>query len=190
MQLLNKKRVVLFSWLFLVLAVTVWCWLNPQYLTQEYWHDALEGTGIIAWVIFAAILLIRGFFLIPSTPFVIAAGIIFQDQSIVAFTVALSCIIISGVMIYGFSEWLGFDSYFKEKYPKQIQRLQNVLSRFGTPIVATWSFTPVVPTDLICYVAGTLKMPFWQFILGLVIGEGILVALCIFGSQEILGFFA
>ena len=34
-----------------------------------------------------------------------------------------------------------------------------------------WAACPFVPTDLICYVAGTLRMNFTRFMLGLALGK-------------------
>ncbi|MFT4602287.1 MAG: putative membrane protein YdjX (TVP38/TMEM64 family), partial [Arenicella sp.] len=38
-----------------------------------------------------------------------------------------------------------------------------------------WSFFPLVPTDLICYIAGIVKMPLRYLLIGVGLGELILV---------------
>ena len=47
-------------------------------------------------------------------------------------------------------------------------------------IVIAWSFFPLVPTDVICYVAGIVKMPYRYLILGVLIGEVVLIYLYVF----------
>ena len=44
-------------------------------------------------------------------------------------------------------------------------------SRKSTWFVLAWSFFPLVPTDLICYVAGIVKMPFRSMFIGVFVGE-------------------
>ena len=52
-------------------------------------------------------------------------------------------------------------------------------------IVAGWSFFPLVPTDVICYVAGIAKMSFKKMVMALLFGEIPLVTTYIFLGVEI-----
>jgi membrane protein YqaA with SNARE-associated domain len=52
-----------------------------------------------------------------------------------------------------------------------------------------WSFAPVVPTDVICYVAGTVRMNFLKFVSAMTLGEGIIVGLIIYGGKEVMNVF-
>ena len=45
------------------------------------------------------------------------------------------------------------------------------MRRRGLAIVVGWSVFPFVPTDAICYVAGTLRMPIGRFLLGVTLGK-------------------
>ncbi len=38
-----------------------------------------------------------------------------------------------------------------------------------------WTVLPVVPSDLICYTAGILRISFWRFLFALALGESVLV---------------
>ena len=56
--------------------------------------------------------------------------------------------------------------------------------RIAGPIVILWSFFPLAPTDLVCYVCGALKVDLKKCLLGVVIGEGAICAIYIFmGTQ-------
>jgi uncharacterized membrane protein YdjX (TVP38/TMEM64 family) len=55
-----------------------------------------------------------------------------------------------------------------------------------TTIVTAWSFLPIVPTDLICYVCGVMKIPFGRFMAGVLIGEGAICAIYIFAGHGLL----
>jgi uncharacterized membrane protein YdjX (TVP38/TMEM64 family) len=71
---------------------------------------------------------------------------------------------------------------FESRYPEETRKVKGALKRKELPIIAGWSFFPVVPTDLIIYVASTLKIPLWKCLLGVLIGEGTLNAFYIFSA--------
>lgn len=83
--------------------------------------------------------------------------------------------------LYYFSDALGFSEKLEKKYPEKLNRWHARLnSPKSTLIVIAWSFFPLVPTDLICYVAGIVKMPFKFMLLGVFIGEIILISLYVY----------
>lgn len=65
-------------------------------------------------------------------------------------------------------------------------RIKQAIDTYGFYAVMIWSFAPVVPTDLICYVAGTVQMNFWKFVFALSIGEGLIVGAVVYGGTEII----
>jgi uncharacterized membrane protein YdjX (TVP38/TMEM64 family) len=78
-------------------------------------------------------------------------------------------IVFSGILIYRFSDVMGFDEAFTRHTDSY--QVKKAIEKYGFFAVALWSFAPVVPTDLICYVAGTVRMSFWRFIFALALGE-------------------
>jgi polyvinyl alcohol dehydrogenase (cytochrome) len=66
-------------------------------------------------------------------------------------------------------------------------RVRAALERHPTAIVTAWSFLPVVPTDLICYVCGVMRIRFGRVMLGVLVGEGAICAIYIFAGQTLLG---
>jgi uncharacterized membrane protein YdjX (TVP38/TMEM64 family) len=54
--------------------------------------------------------------------------------------------------------------------------LRALLARRELPIVITWSFFPFAPTDLVCYVCGTLKIDVRKCLFGVTLGEGAICA--------------
>ncbi len=75
-------------------------------------------------------------------------------------------------MIYYFSELLGFDEYFEKKSPETVHKINAKLEHpLGFLFVAGWAFFPFVPTDLVCYLAGTTRMNFAKFIAAIFVGE-------------------
>jgi uncharacterized membrane protein YdjX (TVP38/TMEM64 family) len=61
-----------------------------------------------------------------------------------------------------------------------------LINRYELPIIIAWSFFPLAPTDLICYVCGVPRVRFWKFLLGVTIGEGAICAIYIYGGDQIL----
>ena len=47
-------------------------------------------------------------------------------------------------------------------------------------MIVGWSFFPLAPTDLICYVCGALQVGFWKCIVGVCLGEGAICGIYIF----------
>jgi uncharacterized membrane protein YdjX (TVP38/TMEM64 family) len=64
--------------------------------------------------------------------------------------------------------------------------VRAALKHSPTTIVTAWSFLPIVPTDLICYVCGVMKISFSRFMAGVLIGEGAICALYIFAGSQLL----
>ena len=93
-------------------------------------------------------------------------------------------------MIYYFSEFLGFDEYFEDHKPELTHKIKAKLEHpLGFVFVAAWAFFPLVPTDLVCYLAGTTRMDFREFIAAVGMGELILCVCYIFLGGTLLGHF-
>jgi len=138
-------------------------------------------TGYAAYFLIGCV---RGFTLIPSTSLVLLAIPIFPPIPLFALT--LAGILISSTSIYYFSDSLHLDALFERKHKVRVEKLKNVLQRNSTLIVFTWSLFPLVPTDLICYVCGVLRIDFRKFLLGVFLGEGAICGFYIFlGSYVI-----
>ena len=68
-------------------------------------------------------------------------------------------------------------------------RVKKAIEKYGFFAVMFWSFAPIVPTDVICYIAGTVRMKLWKFVLALSIGEGVIVSIIVYGGREVMRYF-
>ena len=127
---------------------------------------------------------VRGFTLIPST-YLVLAGIPFFPP-VLLLLLTLVGILVSSTCIYFFSEWLGLEEILNRRHARGIARLKSLLQRHGLPIIIGWSFFPIAPTDIICYVCGVLRTDFRKFLLGVGLGEGGICALYIFFGDSCL----
>ncbi|HQY67278.1 MAG TPA: VTT domain-containing protein [Pyrinomonadaceae bacterium] len=190
-----KKPVLIVRWIL----ISVWLSIPIGFLSF-YLYDppAFSAEGITeflhnfkhgVWLIYIALSAFRGFTLLPSTPLVLAGTMLFPSHPFAVLAVSMAGILLSSTMIYYFSEFLGFDDYFEEHKPELSHNIKQRLEQpFGFLIVAGWAFFPFIPTDLVCYLAGTTRMHFGKFISAVAIGESILCSIYIFFGGSILRF--
>ncbi len=180
----NKIKYSIISvWVVFILGSLYFYFFDNNFLSSKF--ESISGSSIIlGYIIFLIAGCLRGFTLIPVTYFIFAGVLLFPFWPL--YMMILIGVFASSICVYYFSHYLDFDSYFEKKYPKQIEKIKDVLKRHELPIVIFWSFAPFLPTDLICYVCGTLKIDVRKFILGVMIGEGVSCLGYVFIGKQIL----
>lgn len=168
-------------WLLSIIVVGTYSLLNPHLYDPDNIVSFIEKFGSHLLVFYIIFSLLRGFFFVPSTPFVIAGSALFPGEYIWVLLITMTGVIFSSTLLYFFSDSLGFSHFFKKKYPKRINQIENYFNkRNAIFFVIGWSFFPFVPTELISYVAGITKMPYKFMISGIIIGEFILMYAAIY----------
>jgi uncharacterized membrane protein YdjX (TVP38/TMEM64 family) len=138
-------------------------------------------------IVYLAISALRGFTLLPSTPLVLAGTLLYPDQPWLVLAISISGILISSSLIYFFSDALGFTHYFETRKPAAVATVRRRLEHpWGLAFISLWAFFPLVPTDAVCYVAGSTKVRFHKFLLAVLGGELVLCSLYIFTGSSIL----
>lgn len=183
------RMVCLAVWLMAILAGVGSYLMYPQAFTAENIAAFLLRFQGEIWLVYLAMSTLRGFSLLPSTPLVIAGTLLFPGQSLAVLSVSIVGILLSSSMIYAFSEYLGFSDFFENHKPELTHRIRARLERpTGCLFVAVWAFFPLVPTDLVCYLAGTTRMNYWKFIAAVWAGEMILCSFYIFFGGAMLNY--
>ena len=155
--------------------------LNPELITADNLVVVIQKFKDEILLLYILLTLIRGFFLIPSTPFVIGGGILFPNQLLLILLISILGVLFSATALYYFSDLLGFSNYLESKFPSKITILKKKLNTpRSTLLIACWSIFPFVPTDIICYVAGILKTPIKNVLFGVFFGEVILCSLYVY----------
>jgi uncharacterized membrane protein YdjX (TVP38/TMEM64 family) len=179
------KRLRLILWI--VFAATLLYLYNAH---AGGWSDEFRGLAasstLVGYALYLLLGSVRGFTLIPCTNLVLVAIPLFPPGPL--FVLTLLGIAISSASIYYFAESLHIAEYFEARHPEKVARVRAAIARHPTTIVAAWSFLPVAPTDLICYVCGAMEIPFGRFMLGVLVGEGAICATYIFAGQALLDF--
>lgn len=171
----------------------VWALFVAAFAFLYYRYSSLWGTELTqlaassAWLAYGLYLLlgaVRGFALIPVTNLLVLAIPLFPPVPL--FLMTLVGIAISSACIYLFAGSLKLGEYLRRKHVRHMEKLESALRRNPATIVTAWSFLPVVPTDLICYVCGVMRVSFRRFLLGVLAGEGAICAVYIFAGASLL----
>ena len=174
-------------WLAAILTGLVTYFAYPQQFTAERIAAFLIRFQGEIWLVYMAMSALRGFTLLPSTPLVLAGTLLFPGQPFAVLAVSITGILLSSTMIYFFSEFFGFSDFFESHKPELTHKMRAKLEHpAGFAFVAVWAFFPLVPTDLVCYVAGTTKMSFVKFIAAVFTGELVLCVLYIFSGNYLM----
>ncbi len=169
---MRYRRVLTYVWVAAVLAVAGWYLSSPESFTAEHFQRILKGWGPWAFPGFVAASVLRGPLLIPSTPLVLAGGAFFPEAVPAVLVVSMLGIVASATLLYRFPGFAGYDRMLQARYPEKLERLRGRLtSPWAVWFVAGWAFFPAVPTDLICYAAGLVRMPYARMITGIIVGE-------------------
>lgn len=169
-----------------VLFVAAFAFLYYRY-SSSWGSELTELAASSAWLAFGVYLVlgaVRGFALIPVTNLLVLAIPLFPPVPLLLMT--LVGIAISSACIYLFAGSLKLGEFLRRKHAKHMSKLETALSRNPATIVTAWSFLPIVPTDLICYVCGVMKVSFRRFLLGVLAGEGAICAVYIFAGAGLL----
>lgn len=156
---------------------------NRHYFTQEAIAAFLLQYRQQVWLVYFSICVLRGIFLLPSTPFLFAGILIFKDSPLLLFGIFMLSIFVVAAFIYYAAGYLRFSGL---SAASKLQRIQQGLQRKQSFwLILGWAFMPVTPTDLICYAAGLLRIRFWHFMLPLLLGETVICALYIINGKLI-----
>jgi len=171
-------RYGLFALWIAVAGGALYLYFFKREAVQAELRDALSASFWIASLSYLLIGALRAFTLVPATFPLLVAMPFFDPWVLLALTIP--CIGISSSICYWFAEALHMDELFERKYPRQIGRLKALLQRYQLAIIIGWSFLLFLPTDVLCYVCGSLKINYKKFLVGVIIGEGTVYAIYIF----------
>ena len=181
------RKVIIGIWISLIIGGLISYFAWPDVFKPESIACFLREFQNEALLVYLFISIARGFTLLPSTPLVLAGTLIFPASPWIVLLVSIIGIVISSSLIYWFSDFLGFDEYFESKKPHYVQTIRTKLEHpLGLGYVSLWAFFPLVPTDAVCYVAGTIRMHYAKFIAAVFVGELILCTCYVFGGGHLL----
>lgn len=180
------KGIATWIWVALVLVVGVLWITEPERFSQAGVQELMARWGQWAFAGFVVASFLRGPLLIPSTPVVLAGGALFPDRLGLVILVSMAGIVFSAAFLYRFPGFAGYDEKLAARYPAQLAKLQGHLQKPRAVLFVTlWAFFPAVPTDLICYAAGLVRMPMGRLLTGIVAGELPLVTFYVLAGRQV-----
>lgn len=180
---MSHRIPVLILWLAL-LGMALFTYVFHRDALSNLFLELSGSPPVWAYVAYLALGCLRGFTLIPATYLVVAG--MFVLPPVPLYVLTLAGIVVSSAAVYYFAEAMRFDQFFARRYGPQVARLRALMTRRELPIVIAWSFFPIAPTDLVCYVCGALRVDLKKCLLGVTIGEGAICAVYIFlGGQAL-----
>lgn len=164
--------------------------LYVYFFHSDFFQNQLEQivhTSIyLAYAVLLLLSLVRGFTLIPVTYLIILGLLFFPPLPL--FVIIISGVIISSASVYYFFKFLDLDTLFEKKYANQIDQVRRALEKNELPIIIGWSMFPFLPTDVICYICGTLEVDIKKLLLGVFIGESVMSGAYIFFGHYLLDY--
>lgn len=172
MMIETGKKVIYTIWILCILSVGVIYLYRPELFSAERLVEFLTNFQTELLLTYTVLTFVRGFFLIPSTPFVIGGAMLFPDMLALVLFISMGGVLFSTACVYYFSDLIGFSGYLEKKFPNGTEQWKSRLQQpQALAIVVGWAFFPLVPTDLISYAGGIIKMPFRYIFIGVLIGE-------------------
>lgn len=179
----RKKEILKWLWISIIAITVIAYILNPSFFSNNTIAAFITKFSGYAWSIYFLIHILRGFVLLPSTPLIFAGIILFPNDLIWVLIVSLIGILASSLLIFYCSDKLGFSKLFKSKTSKLKVIEEKLSGKHSFYYILGWAFLPIVPTDLICYVSGALKVKLPIFISSIFLGELVLCSIYIFGAS-------
>ena len=165
------RQIALGLWVSLIVTLTVLYAVNPEWRTAETWAAVLQRSGQPVLLGYLVLSVVRPLTLVPSTVLIVVGTLLFPAQPWFVGISSLAGVVVSAAGIYYFFEFLGLAEFFERRHAARVRRLEGEVRRKGFWVVLAWSAFPFVPTDIICYVAGTLRMNLWVFLSAVALGE-------------------
>lgn len=178
------RKNVLILWIILVVSFGIYIFYHREFLNPEYllWVFRLAGPWAIIAYIFVS--MFRSIILLPSLPLVVVGILYAPDMPNIVYLISMLGIWFSWTLVYYFSHVLWFDELFQHHIHDP--KIKKSIEKYGAYIISFWSFFPILPVDVACYLAGTVKMKFWKFFLALTLWEWSVVAIIIYGWHEVM----
>jgi uncharacterized membrane protein YdjX (TVP38/TMEM64 family) len=173
-----NKKIIGYLWLTILIVGIGGYVLFPQIFNLTNLLAIIHRHYWSAIIIYILIICLRGLLFISPLSLTLASSVLFSPLT--AFLINTFGILVSSILIYKFSQFLGLDEYFERKYKKEIVKIKTGLHKKEVPIIIAWSFVPIFPTDLITYISATLKISIWKCLLGIFIGTALVNAIFIY----------
>ncbi len=173
-------------WFGLIAVTAPILFINPGLIEREMLAGFLERFGAQAFAVYVLICLTRAALLIPSTPFILAGALAFPDWPLAVLAASMAGVLSGSLLVHSFPGIGSYDERLRALYPNQINFVrERMQGRNAWWVTVGWSAFPLVPTDVICYVAGLARMPPLKMAAAVQLGAFPLTAVYVFTGAEL-----
>jgi len=181
---LTYKKILRWIWLSLIILFLGLYLFYAELFTVDNFKTLLGENGNTVLFIYILISSSRALFLLPSTPFVLLGLALYPNSLLFVFIISLFGIQIGASLMYLAASYLTPATLFGHK-SKKVDIIKVKMKKYGNWIIMSWALFPIVPTDLICFVSGSIKYSFNKFFFSILIGESILVGVYLIGGTAL-----
>ncbi len=180
------KKHVRIAWILLITVSIILYLVYREQFTQENIYSFLKRYHSYIFFVYVLAHIFRALVMLPSTPLIFAGLLLFPGEPIMVFCLSMLGITIASSGIYYFAKSMDFAEFFSKKEATFLKIKAKLEGEAGYWFIFLWSFFPAVPTDLICYAAGAMRIHYGKYISALVLGEAILVGVYVFAGEYII----
>lgn len=185
---MNKgfKKLARYIWIgSIITAIALFAAYQDQFSTESLiaFINQYRSYGVLLLFVLH---ISRAFVLLPATPLVIAAVILYPDWPFIVLLASMLGVFLSSSLIYFLAKQLEFGQTLGAGKPAYRRIRRALSSRYGYWYILFWSFMPGAPTDLVCLLAGAMRLSFPRFILAVLVGQGIIYAVYVYGTAMFL----
>lgn len=177
---------VKYVWVILLVTSLTLYFCFPQYFSAKYFKENLNYNATIILWCYVLFTCVRSIFFIPSTAVLILGIALYPDSFAFLLYINMLGILIGAILLYLAGNYFTPEQFFSEKKIKSLPKIKDKINTHGFGIVLGWSFFPLVPTDLICFVSGATRMNFFKFITAMFLGELVLVTIYLWTGKGII----
>ncbi|MFC3853723.1 VTT domain-containing protein [Salinispirillum marinum] len=181
------RKVLMALWLLLIasgLTIHFTVFANDLDATLSRVQTLAEENLAEVTIGYILLLAIRGLTLMPSTPLLFVGIVLFPPWT--AYWMNMVGIFMSSLIVILAINHLNFGQRLERLRTQRYARMERRLRQHGLPIIVSWSFFPLVPTDLIVYLATLLRFQKRVILGGVMTGEAVLNAAYVFGGASVL----
>ena len=167
------RGAIIALWALLIIGIVIL--LGPGRIVSSYAeitpqaiHAFIDSLGVTAEFAFIALSFIRPFLFLPVTPFTIASGYLFGFW----YGLLLSFLgtAIAATVTFFLARYLFYD-FVRVHLIGRHKILGRALDGGDWKLIMVVRMIPVLPFDLVGYVAGTSQLRFRDYLLGSILGE-------------------
>jgi uncharacterized membrane protein YdjX (TVP38/TMEM64 family) len=180
------KYLLRLLWLSLVIIVFVLYLSYPEFFTRDVFVNWLGNNHSVISIMYLILICVRSLFFVPSTVVLLLGMALYPQDPFYVISINLFGILFGAFLLYSAANFLTPEKLFSTKKQEKFDVVKSKMRKHGFWIVLVWSFIPIVPTDLICYAAGVVKMNKIKFYASVFLGEIVLISIYVYTGKGML----